>query len=277
MKQGLGIDVFMYIQSPTDRGDGNQWDGNPYTYIPSPGDTRGCQLFSNNDVFTRTGNHFFCLVEDEVQLMNNFIRNFTHWKSRHPDYNNEYMNEQALQQYYGMYKGNQACKQYAISNKISYTYKIRLRPDTPLTKVIPSLDSLNFGSTKRYEDLLLYYHRDYHYLLYSTCKKTVYYSNKAVTGHSDWFNIGESSDMDYVLDRYIDFIATDFVWTQPKSNKWWWDLEDHFEKLLHDKYSICIEPANEIWMVVIRRADHTLLAKIKPKDNIYDWVDLSIN
>ena len=259
MKQGIGIDVFMYIQSPTDISSTYQWNGNAYDYIPTPGDTRGCQIFSNNDVFKSTGNHFFCLVENEIQLMNNFLRKFAHWNSRHPDYNNEFMNEQALQQYYGMYKGNQACKQYSIAYKVNYKYKIRLRPDTPLTKPIPNLNTLNFGSTD------------------SNCNKTVYFSNKAVTGHSDWFNIGEAADMDYVLDRYIDFIATDFEWIQSNSNKGWWDLEDHFERLLLDKYSICIKDAIEFWMVIIRRADHQLLAKTKPKDNQYDWVDLSLS
>lgn len=259
VKQGFGIDVFMFIQASTDRDSTNQWNGNAYDYIPSPGDTRGCQIFSNNEVFNRTGNHFFCLVENEVQLMNNFLRKFPQWNTRHPDYSDEFMNEQALQQYYGMYRGNLACKQYAVSNNVTYKYKIRLRPDTPLTKPIPDINTLNYGSTK------------------STCNKTVYYSNKAVTGHSDWFNIGLAEDMDHVLDRYIDFIATDFIWVNPKnSNKWWWDLEDHFERLLHDKYSICIEPAIDIWMVVIRRADHKLLSKIKPKDSVNDWVDLSI-
>lgn len=259
MKQGYGLDVFMYIQSPADSGssNSNEWDGSPYNYKPSPGDIGGCKIFSDNEVFKGTNNHFFCLVEKEIQLMNVFIRNFSHWSLRHPDYNNEYMNEQALQQYYGMYKANQASKQYSISHSIEYKYKIRLRPDTPLSKVFPNITSLNFGSTK------------------SSCQSTVYYSNKAVTGHSDWFNIGLSQDMDYVLDRYVDFISTDFVWVPPAGAKWWYDLEDHFERLLLDKYKICVESADDIWMVIIRRADHTYLTKNNPIEKKYDWVDLS--
>lgn len=46
--QGFGIDVFMFIQASTDRDSTNQWNGNAYDYMPFPGDTRGCQIFSKH-------------------------------------------------------------------------------------------------------------------------------------------------------------------------------------------------------------------------------------
>ena len=76
MRQGYGLDVFMYIQSSAHNKNNIEWDGKPYDYIPSPGDLNGCKIFSDNEVFRGTNNHFFCLVENEIQLMNAFIRNF---------------------------------------------------------------------------------------------------------------------------------------------------------------------------------------------------------
>ena len=256
-----GFDVFMYMTSnPTaKKGD---WNGQPIFFEPVAGETTACEVFSKASVFhDGSGNRFFCLVEPEVQLMTKWVRNFTMWSGRPGGYNSELYNEQALQQYYGHYRANLASKEYSTAHSVSYKYKIRLRPDTPLTRVFPPLSSYNFGPTAG-----------------KPCKSTVYYPNAKVGGHNDWFNLGLATDMDKLLDRYVDFTSSDWDWRQMSARKHgaknYWDLEDHLEALLLFKYEICLEWFVELWVVVIRSVPHYREAwRAVPR--AFDWVELS--
>lgn len=259
LSQEGGLDVFMYIQVPPTNNNSN-WDGDAFSFVPQVGDLTGCKLFSDNEVFRNTGNHFYCLIDAEVQLMTTDLRNFSMWQKRHPGYQNEKMNEQALQQYYGMYRANLASKQHAVANGIVYSHKIRLRPDTPFVKPFPGIASLNFGPRGTKE---------------TDCKSTIYWCSRWIGGYNDWFNVGLTADMDHLLDRYVDFTSTYFDFVSNNGRKWWWDLEDHFEALMRGKYNICLESGPDIWMVVIRRKGHSNEAVIPPVEN--QWVDISLN
>ena len=261
-----GLDVFYYVTASL-TANASEWDGNPLFYQASLGDHRICEVFADPKIFNkRTGNHFFCVIEPEQQLLTNFLKNFTMWKGRGELYGSDKMNEQALQQYYGHYRGNLAAKQYALMKNITYTHKVRMRPDTPLTRPLPNLTTFEFN-----------YGPQYHPDGKLKCSSTVYYPNKAVGGHNDWFNIGLAKDMDHVLDRYIDFISTSFEEIYPFGTQW--NLEDHLEYLMLNKYSICLSHAIEIWMVAIRSITNCqgFYGCITHYDrlNAFDWVDVS--
>jgi len=250
-----GIDVFMYLTA-NPNGKPGEWNGQPLYFDPAPGDTTACEVFSRASLFhDGSGNRFFCLIEPEVQLMTPWLRNFSMWHHRPGGYNSELYNEQALQQYYGHYRANTAAKQYAISHHIIYKYKVRLRPDTPPSRVMPNLTYFNFGPTPG-----------------KPCKSTVFYPNAKVGGHNDWFNVGLTADMDRLLDRYVDFTTTVFDKWLTRRN--YWDLEDHLEAVLMLNYEICLEWAVELWIVVIRPVQH-FVDRWKATPIQYNWVELS--
>jgi hypothetical protein len=220
-----GIDVFMYLTANPANND-VPWDGTAFNYEPKLGDTTGCEIFSKSDLFQNTGNKFFCLIEPEIELMNSFILNNTMWKTcSHVTYK-----EQVLQQLYALFRANLGVKQYMVSQGFEYKYKIRLRPDTAVVKEFPRLSTLDFGPSSQH------------------CQGTILYANKHIykSGNEDWFNIGLASDMDHLLDRYIDFVATPFL---SSSRKPWWDLEDHLTGLMQQRYKVCMRPQDNIWMV----------------------------
>jgi hypothetical protein len=249
-----GLDVFMYVDSRPD--DKNYvWDGNPASFRPQRGDITACKPYSDNSIFHNgTGNRFFCLVEDEVALMNQFVRNFSTW-SRY-SYNSERMNEQALRQVYSMSRANLACKQFATAYGIHYTFKIRLRPDTAFVKPIGPLSNMLFRNPS------------------VQCKKQIYYANTHIyhNGNEDWFNIGLSQDMDHLLDRYHDLTTEIFYGLKPGRN--YFDLEDWLTQIMATKYGVCMGPHESIWMVVIRVNGHTLNTW-QPPLLTNDWQELS--
>ena len=256
-KQTSGIDVFMYVTgNPYPDASHKPWNGDPSTFVPLPGRTDACKFFSKVALFHGNGNRFFCLVEPEEQRMNRFVRSFDMWNHRHYNYRSEKMNEQALQQYYGHYRANEAAKQFAISRNGVYKYKVRLRPDTPPSRPLPSLSRFRFD----------------HGQSGKACKSTIYYPNAKVGGHADHFNIGLAHDMDHLLDRYIDFTTTKFE-QAAHFNKEYWDLEDHLEAVLLSKYQICLQWLDALWVVVIRTARVKEVWEPKPRE--YDWVELS--
>ena len=55
------------------------WDGDPLTFEPTVGDTFACEVFSKSQLFNNTGNNFFCLVEEEKQLMTDFLKKNHLW------------------------------------------------------------------------------------------------------------------------------------------------------------------------------------------------------
>ena len=248
-----GLDVFMFVDAHPD--DLNYaWDGDPTTFRPRPGDTTACRPYSDHPLFHTTGSRFFCLVEPETQLMNGFVRNFSTW--HHYTYNSERLNEQALRQYYSMYRANLAAKQFAVANNIKYTYKVRLRPDTAFVKPIPDFATIKFE------------------LNLPDCDNIVYYANKKVytNGNEDWFNFGLAADMDRVLDRYQDLTTEAFYGVKRGRN--YFDLEDHLTQTMFFKYRICMSDHHDVWMVVIRLEGHTLNTWL-PAVNTYDWVEMS--
>lgn len=258
LAEQTGYDVFMFLTARS--------SSPPSSFEPIPGETVACEIFSNAHVFHGTGNRFFCLVEPEQQLMTSFLRNFTMWQSRPGSYNSERKHEEALQQYYGSYRANTAAKQYSVAHGVVYSHKIRLRPDTPLTRPFPNLTAFNFGPTAG-----------------KACDSTIFYPNSKVGGHNDWFNVGLTAGMDHLLDRYLDFTTTRFdKWQHTDwkgtagivQHRSYWDLEDHLETLLLFSYRICLEWYDELWMVVIRPAvqNHENLLPIERK---YDWKELS--
>jgi len=252
-----GFDVFMYMTA-NHEAKASDWNGQALYFEPWPGGVTPCEVFSKASMFhDGSGNRFFCLVEPEVQLMTPWIRNFSMWSKRPGGYNSELYNEQALQQYYGHYRANMASKEYSVSHNVHYKYKIRLRPDTPLTRILPPFSAYNFGPTAG-----------------KPCKSTVYYPNAKVGGHNDWFNLGLAADMDRLLDRYVDFTTDLFDRWVKKGNRPYWDLEDHLEAVLLLKYEICLEWFIELWVVVIRPVKH-YKEGWKPLPRKFDWVELS--
>lgn len=100
-----GVDLFIYI--PVDRNTtyNKNWDGNPATYEPYPGDPKACELYSQSPIFQEhTGNKVFCLIEFEKELTDEFIYHYDFWGSYFFPHSNA--KEVFLQQEYGKYRAN---------------------------------------------------------------------------------------------------------------------------------------------------------------------------
>ena len=100
----------------------------------------------------------------------------------------------------------------------------------------------------------------------------MWYPNKMVAGHNDYFNVGLTADMDRLLDRYLDFTSTLFDRWLTRRN--YWDLEDHLEALLLLRYEICLEWFIELWVVVIRPVPHHK-ENWQPLPIKYHWTEMS--
>ena len=135
------------------------------------------------------------------------------------------MREQALQQMYGIYRANLACKEYALMADVKYVYKIRLRPDTAFVKPFPDYVKMDMGPKNGAVGQILFANN----YLYKSASNV------------DWFNVGYTRHMDFLLDRYIDFITTPFV---SSSKKAWWDLENHLAGLMGSRYKVLLRPEN---------------------------------
>lgn len=245
------VDVFMYLTAHPGHSN-EQWDGSPLTYEPAVGDMRGCEVFSANEVFSGTGNRFFCLVEDEVQLMNAFILSYPWWghyyTNRGPP---PQMKEQALQQLYGMYRANLAAKQHALATGVQYEYKIRLRPDIALVRPFSDLSVFDFSAQGG----------------------MIYYSNPHIyhPGNEDFFNIGRAVHMDPLLDRYLDFISLPLLTHGVRD---WFIMEEFLVATMSKRYNISMAWHADIWLVVIRVTHHSINTWLPPV-NPNQWRDLS--
>jgi hypothetical protein len=250
-----GVDVFMYITAHPGQPNSTFWDGDPFNFEPSPGDTTVCNPFSNDPFFHGTGNKIFCLVEEEKQLITPILENNLYiWKSYTYRFTRG-AKEQVLQQYYGMYRANLMAKQYALYTNTVYSHKIRVRPDTAVVKPFPPLSALDFGPK-------------------AGCPNgQIWYANKVIfkTGNEDWFNIGTTQNMDHLLDRYVDFISLSHVanWR----GKDHWDLEDNAIGVM-ERYGVCMNWYYDIWMVVIRKEHHGFNTWVPPVE-INQWKELS--
>jgi hypothetical protein len=258
-----GVDVFMYLSAHPQEPN-STWDGDPWTYNPSPGDTRACQVFSEHPIFNNgTGNKFFCLVEEEVPLMNIFTKKNPIWETyTYHDPLFKYA-EQVLTQLYGMYQGNLAAKEYAVAAGITYKYKARVRPDVAFVRILNTteLKSMNFGQNARRAE----------------CKRTIYHANTALYRNSaveDFFNFGLASDMDHLLDRYFEITTQPFVFDFKDRDDW--KLEDHLKESLLRNHESCQENWDQIWMVILRRSDYRGLNKWQPdQDPQSQWVEMT--
>ena len=224
-----GVDVFMYqVAHPEDNND--NWDGNPANYKAVSGDNRICHPYSKSQFFQPgSGNNFFCLVEDEVEIMDQFTAQSPLWKYYTYGWN-MHLREQAIQQYYQMYRANLAAKQFALANNFSYTYKVRLRPDTAAVFNFPPLSSIQYRKGEQH--------------LIKVANKMIYKN-----GYQDSFNLGLSEDMDCLLDRLIDFTEKKFHIYFPLKTHW--DLENHLEDLMRT-HNMALSEEGNIWMKVIR-------------------------
>jgi hypothetical protein len=243
INQGFAIDVFMFQTTsvdPTGKNQNATWNGDPRWFVNRVGDDRGCRLFSDADIFNVSSPHFFfCLVEREQQLLNPFLKGFEMWKGRGTSYGKEYMNEAALQQLYGHFRANVAAKQFAILKRYEYVYKIRSRPDFGFLQPFPLMSSLRFDSSSQQHDVC------------SGLPRTILSSKRFLKGGQliDMFNIGLSSDMDHLLDRYLDLTGNTDYYAQYQGT---WTVESHLVFLMARNYNICVADSPQIWAEAVR-------------------------
>jgi hypothetical protein len=240
-----GIDLFIFVQ--VRRSDENiPWNGDPYTFQPKIGDRNICNLYAASPAFRNTSNRVFCMTQYEEKLSNIFIHNNPIWKDY--IYLEPHADEQLLQQLYAIYQGNLASKQYAQSAGIEYKYKIRIRPDTAVFAPIPAFDKLGLYSNP---------------VENSSCKRNILFPNPYLYEHGvfDSFNIGLASDMDLLLDRFIDITTS----SNPKealekysgaSPEWRWKTETNMMQVLKLRYNICVIANLDIKMLMTRKQDH---------------------
>lgn len=240
-----GIDVFMYVTAKPELKE-HSWDGDPDTYEPKVNDTFVCSPYINHPIFqNHTGNRFFCLVENEVELSTPFTHAFNIWKNYTYGWA-PHLREQVFQQLYGMYRANLAAKEYAKANFVDYVYKARLRPDNAFVKMFPT----SILSMK------------------GNCPHTIFCPNRVIYGNGweDSFNFGYADVMDKALDRYLDLRSLRYDVPLAKGNHW--DLEDFLTTLLRNKYNTCIESFGDLWIVVIRKKHWGLNTWVQPSNNI---------
>ena len=266
ISQGFAIDVFMYLSSDYERGQNqSDWNGDPETYRPAPGDLRACDLYADPGIFnTSSTHHFYCLVEREVQLLDPFVANNPIWHGY--SYKSPVMREQALQQLYGHYRANLVAKQFALTQSFDYTYKVRLRPDGALTQPFPVISRhLTFVVPP-------------HLSQWCAGLTKVVYHSKVFEPRQRWedmFNFGRVEEMDHLLDRYMDLIA-DFALNKPMGSQ-----ENYLRELMKIKYKTCLADAPSIWHVPVRELQRCqgwfgcVSAKPRPLDLRFDWKELS--
>ncbi len=250
-----GVDVFMYVTYDSEHAN-YTWNHDIGNYNPSPLDEHAaCRIFSKHPIFgENTDNHFFCLYEEEKVLMTPWIANYTLWKNcQHRSYA-----EQVLQQLYGMYRANQAAIEYAFANDVHYAYKVRMRPDTAIVKPIPDIRTFDFHSKSS-----------------ADCNSHIYYAYLGIfrMGNPDWFNIGLASDMDKLLNRYLDFVYDTFPASLLKVSEW--ILEQHLSVLMKEKYNICLSDHKDIWMIVVRKYGHYKINALQRQDHHGDWISIN--
>lgn len=124
-------------------------------------------------------------------------------------------------------------------NHMKYKYKIRLRPDVGLTQPMPLPHQMNFTGDEH-------------------CPKVIYHPNPGImaVGAEDTFNIGESDDMDNLLDRYVDLTTKPFIFRRWRDIRDW-TSESYLMALMEERYHICLRSLDAIWMVVLRKPSHT--------------------
>lgn len=241
-----GVDLFIYmpVYQTTNISKSVNWDGDPFTYTPYPGDTRACHLYSDNPIFAaHTGNKVFCLAEYDHILLDRFIKHHRVWSlyydkiHRYREYNAW---EIFLQQEYGKYRGNQAAKQYSVLSNIKYKYKIRTRHDETAAKEFPPLSSLKFHGINE----VMCGRKTRPFCFHPTEKSN---GGEGV----DSFHIALSEDADHYLDRYIDLHTIEYPMQTGG-----WNSEVHLGWTVGETYGPCLIPHENISMHKIRRRDY---------------------
>lgn len=233
-------------------------------------------MSSTHNNYTVTNNHdkrnrFFCLYEEEKVLMTPWIASYSFWKtSQHQAYA-----EQVLQQLYGMYRGNEAAIEYALANNVHYTYKIRLRPDSAMIKPI-NMHAIDFKynpnneTQQQQQQQNQQQRKDY-------CESYIYFASLGIfrMGNPDWFNIGLSSAMDKLLNRYLDFIHDEFPKSMLPPNQQEWILEQHLMTLLKEKYNICLHDHGAIPMIIVRKWGHKKVTSLVRNVEKLNWHEMT--
>lgn len=255
-----GVDVFIYIPVYSKTKVDPQWNGNSLTYQSYPGDLRPCELYSNHPVFgPYTGNKVFCLIEFEKRLSDAFISrpdSYRFWAQYAFQLSGR---EVFLQQEYGKYRANLACKEYSLSSGIQYKYKIRLRPDMAVVRPIQNFANItaSFRSTR------------------PSCSSIVYFASKPTGGQGieDSFNLGLARDMDIVLDRYQEMI-TGSCESCAKHRLNTWNSELDLNYTLWNSH-ICLESNDDIIVTKTRHRFYRRPLDKVVEDNAYDWVQMN--
>jgi hypothetical protein len=247
------IDLFLYVPVPEGTMPNHSWNGDPLTYQPYPGDYRVCALYSSHKIFTdqASNNKVFCKVEFETVLSNKFIANYKIWVSY---VHRNHGREAYLRQEYGKYITNLAVKEYAIASGVSYTYKVRLRPD--------------LAFRKNMSNLMMMKYRDVN----ANCHRAIYSANDEIMGGGaeDSFNYGEAKTMDYLLDRYMEIL------TDPEEHiqvSGLWMAEPRLKSSLQRK-GICLIQDQSVWMEKIRLNENVRSYNVVTMEKHQDWIDM---
>ena len=217
LSQNGNVDVFVLVQTT-----------NESTVInPLVGDVSACKPFKDNRIFNEnSGNKFFCNVEKESILLNEFMKKSSVWqyfdKRDHPE-----TLEAVLQQAYGMYKCNQGVHVYlstlkGVNNNTEdyYKYKMRLRTDIIFDKLLPDVSTLGFVSAKTDE----------------ICHKYVDILNYGAT--EDTFAVGDFDAMDAYLNHYESFLYPD-KYLENVSQGPNWNNERHLMRYM-EVHHVCV-------------------------------------
>jgi hypothetical protein len=248
-----GIDLFIYI--PVSRDSSHTvWDGDPVSYEARINDSRPCELYADHPIFApHTKNKVFCMLEYEDRLSDPFIEGLAYWRRYY--FRSKHAKEMFLQQEYGKYRANFGAKQYALMNGFDYRYKIRLRPDIALVKPFPSIESMRFSNVSK-----------------DCPDKTIYFPSAHIFGVSgeDSFNIGETEDMEHVLDRYLDLFTKKYEFgVIPSIPRSTWNSEAHLLGMLTKTYHTCLLSHPDIWMAKMRLSNYVRTFSEIPRMNGY--------
>ena len=222
-KQG-GLDVFMYVScSPG----GAKQLGHPRYSRPTVGDNK-------------TNNIFFCLVESEKDLVS-VHDNSTLWHSVFVNRINAFAPD-TLRQLHDIYQSNQMAINYSKANNVSYTYKVRWRPDLAVPKPFPLFERLNFqpplGKSNQ-------------------CDSSILFAIPFITPLPiavDQFSIGRANDMDNLFNHYLEFVSNPGLNSSLLNTSW--TLEGSLEYFLLNHYRICLVINYDILLTIIRTRDH---------------------
>ena len=131
---------------------------------------------------------------------------------------------------------------YSMANNVTYTHKVRWRPDLAAAEPIPVFERLDFQPPPDNKN---------------QCDSSIFTANPFITPLSiatDNFNIGRAKDMDYLFNHYIEFISSPRLHSFLLNTTW--TMEDSQKVFLEYQYRICVVMYHDIWLTIIRTKDH---------------------